>query len=177
MATPRYPSTLPGISSLQLSPTAQVLTPEEGAGHMTARRISRVPHATATVVFRFLESDFQVFQAFYVNDLKRGHKWFALDLPSAAGVLPHAVRCIKHRTAPSQGFNHREVTMQLEIRGRRIYDDDLEGPPPPDDGPSGWNTTNPTPDGTNEWNIAWTFTNDDRTGTVSSGDPQSGQGT
>lgn len=113
---------------MSMTATPQVVAPEDGPGALEYRRFTRVPHATATVRFRFLQGDFEKFQDFYLNDLKRGHKWFALNLPSAAGILPHAVRCITHRSAPSMGYDYREVTMQIEIRGRRVYEDDLEGP-------------------------------------------------
>lgn len=140
MATPEYPSTLPGVSSMEMETTTQVYTNEEqGPGKVVYRRFTRVPSAKATVIFNFIETDFSIFQDFYNDDLKRGHKWFRLILPSAGGYLPHIVRCISHRTAPSPSYGYRVVTMELEIRGRRIYEDDNEGFPGTPI--KGWNQT------------------------------------
>lgn len=159
MATPEYPSTLPGVTSIQINAESQVIAPEGEAGHLTYRRITRVPAATATLVFNFIEGDFAIFQNFYVETLKRGHKWFSIVLPSAAGYAPHIVKCLKHRSARAPGFNHREVTMTVFIRGRRIYPNDREGFGGGGSGEAvGWNTQNAYG--------AWSFTNNNYTGEV-----------
>lgn len=158
MATPEFPSTLPGVESLSLTTDLQVLTPDEGPGALEYRRRTRVPSAVGTVTFRFLEGDFAVFNTFYVQTLLRGHKWFYLNLPSAAGIAPHLVRCLSHRKAPSKGFNYREVSMEIEIRGRRIYPGDGEAGGSGDlPDPTGWDTEAESPEG------LWLFTNFNRT--------------
>lgn len=130
MPTPVYPSDLPGPSSYALRSSNQLVEPDgvaEGEIY-TSRRRTIVPGATAGVSFRFIESDFRAWVAFWKEDLLRGMRWFYLTLPSAGGMVPHLVRIIGGRYTHKQiGFRAVTVECELEIRERRF--DDFAIPP------------------------------------------------
>lgn len=125
MTTPIFPDTLPGVSTLQWSPVDQTIATEE-PGPRAIRQRSSVAGADATITWQFTEGEFAIFQDFYKNDLKRGHKWFSLILPCALGHLPHIVRMVKHRSMTREGYNFRTVTAQIDVRERRINDIDID---------------------------------------------------
>ncbi len=120
MTTPTFPTDLPGVSTLRWSPTAQVAATDREIGPLALRRRTRTPGALATVTWRLLEGDFAIFQEFWKEDLLRGHRWFYLTLPCAAGFVPHIVRFRSHRSASRDGYGYRTVTGDLYVRERRI---------------------------------------------------------
>lgn len=123
MATPRYPSTLPIPKSVQLTAANQQLSgPEEGP--YETRRRSMVPGATVSATFKYLKFQYKIFVEWYKSDLKYGHKWFVLYLPSAAGIVPHVVRFKEPYQAALHGHTYWEVSANLEVR-ERIMDNGL----------------------------------------------------
>lgn len=123
MATPSFPSTLPGVSSLDWVADGNVAVTEAEIGPKGFRQSSRVPSATASVTWRFLAGDFAIFQDFWKNDLKRGHKWFTLVLPCGAGYARHVVKFVSHRSAQSDGYGYRTVQAELYVRERKLRPD------------------------------------------------------
>lgn len=125
MSTPQFPESLPGVSTLQWQPVSQLASSERDSdmGPLSYRRQSQVPAANAEVTWVFLSDDFAVFQQFYNEDLLRGHKWFSLRLPCAAGYAIHVVRFRSHRSAKLVGLNAFEVTAQLYVRERQLRED------------------------------------------------------
>lgn len=120
MTTPAFPDALPGVATFAWTTVPQVGASDNEIGPKTNRRRSVVPAAEAEVTWRFIEEDFATFQTFYTETLKRGHKWFFLVLPCAAGFARHVVRFKQHRQAPRNGYGFREVSAVLEVRERRL---------------------------------------------------------
>lgn len=118
MATPIFPATLPLVSSCSLSPSKQVISTDADVGPLAFRRRTSVPGAECEVSWRFMETDFSIFQEFWKTDLLRGHRWFYLVLPCAYGLTYHVVRFKKHRQAKRDGYAYRTVTATLEVRER-----------------------------------------------------------
>lgn len=118
MATPVYPSSLPGVCKFNGEPVPQsIATPDAMA--VAYRRRSRVPGSSVNVGWKYLESDYKVFRTWWESELLNGHKWFAMQLPSAAGIVNHIVRFgDQHYDAKMNGHRFWEVTAQLEIRER-----------------------------------------------------------
>lgn len=123
MTTPAFPSELPGVSTLEWTADGNTAISEAEVGPKAYRQTSRVPSATATVTWRFLADDFAVFQGFWKNDLKRGHKWFTLVLPCGAGFAQHVVKFVSHRSAKSDGYGYRTVQADLYVRERKLRPD------------------------------------------------------
>lgn len=123
MTTPVFPSTLPGVSSLAWDAQPQSRISDNESGNKDYRNFTAVPAAIADVEWRFLDSDFAVFKEFWKTELKRGHKWFTLVLPSAAGHSRHVVRFITSHASKSDGYGYRTVTAQLYVRERRLRPD------------------------------------------------------
>lgn len=123
MTTPVYPDSIPGVSSLAWGSEAQVLVTEGDSGARAYRSTTRVPAAKASVTFRYLEGDFAIFKEFWKTDLIRGHKWFILTLPSAAGYAPHVVRFIQHHTSTVDGYGFRTVSADIYVRERKLRPD------------------------------------------------------
>lgn len=126
MTTPAFPAELPWVSTLAWTAEGGTLVSENEVGPKDYRQTTRVPTATATVSWRFLEDDFAIFQDFWKNDLKRGHKWFTLPLPCGAGYAIHVVRFSKHRTAASEGYGYRTVQAELYVRERKLRPDTVD---------------------------------------------------
>ena len=118
MATPIFPTSIAGVSSISWGPGNPLQT--DGKGPKTQRRLSAVPDATAQVTWRFLEGDFKIFLDFWKTDLLRGHRWFILTLPCGPGFELHVVRFKSYHSARSEGFNFRTITAELEVRERKI---------------------------------------------------------
>lgn len=126
MTTPVFPLTLPGVSSLSWTADVQVQQSEgDIVGTYNRRRTSRVPSAEAGVSWTFLEGDYAIFQEFWKTDLIRGHRWFMLILPCAAGYAAHVVRFKKHRAAKSEGYTHVTVSATLAVRERKLRPDTI----------------------------------------------------
>lgn len=124
MATPEYPSTLPGPSSLSIEPVPQVLASDNEQGPRAVRRRTRVPGAGTPVTFRFLESDYTTFVEWWKTDLKYGHKWFWIQLPSAGGITWHVARFAERYNARMEGHRYWTVDAQLEVRERQLTPND-----------------------------------------------------
>lgn len=124
--TPIFPSELPGVSTLEWTAEGNTAITEAEVGPKAYRQTSRVPSATATVTWRFLAGDFAVFQDFWKNDLKRGHKWFTLVLPCGAGFAQHVVKFVSHRSAKSDGYGYRTVQAELYVRERKLRPDTVD---------------------------------------------------
>lgn len=124
--TPAFPATLPGVSSLDWVADGNLSITEAEIGPKDYRQRSRVPSAKASVTWRFLADDFATFQDFWVNDLKRGHKWFTLVLPCGAGYAVHVVKFVSHRSAQSDGYGYRTVQAELYVRERKLRPDTVD---------------------------------------------------
>lgn len=125
MATPEYPSTLPGPGTFTVEPTSQVLATEAELGPKAFRRRSRQPGAFTSVSFRFLETDYSVFIEWWRTTLKYGHKWFWIQLPSAGGITWHVARFAERYAAKLDGHRYWNVTAKLELRERQFEPNDL----------------------------------------------------
>lgn len=82
--------------------------------------MSRQPSAFTPVVFRFLEDDYAQFVDWWKTDLKYGHKWFWINLPSAGGITWHVARFAERYVAKLTGHRAWEVTAKLELRERQF---------------------------------------------------------
>ena len=120
MTVPRYPETLPGVSTFILTPTVQVLQSENEMGPVAGRRRTRQPGATAEVRFRFIATDYAVFVEWWKTELLYGHRWFLINLPSAGGITWHYVRFSDRYRATLNGHRNWEVQASLEIRDRQF---------------------------------------------------------
>ena len=120
MTTPKYPDLLPGVSTFRLTPGAQGIRSENETGPVALRRRSRQPWATAEVTFRYIETDYATFIAWWKNDLVYGHRWFTINIPSAGGITEHYVRFADRPRAALQGHRHWELTTTIEIRDRQF---------------------------------------------------------
>lgn len=125
MTTPVFPPDLPGVTSFKWTSGKQLLA-NEPPGPRSVRRLSRVPSATAEVQFQFVGDEYAVYMDFWRNDLIRGHRWFLLTLPSAAGFKPHLVRFKTHATNASGGHQFIRVTAEIDVRARRIAPEVLD---------------------------------------------------
>lgn len=123
MTTPVFPSALPGVSSLAWQAEPQARISDNEVGNKDYRNFTAVPAAVADVEWRFLDTDFAVFKEFWKTELKRGHKWFTLVLPSAAGHARHVVRFITSHSSKRDGYGYRTVTAQLFVRERKLRPD------------------------------------------------------
>lgn len=119
MATPDYPTTLPGVSQWRLKPTAQVLASAEGSARATRRR-SRVPGAIGEAQWTFVETDYAAFRTWWTTDLLRGHKKFWIELPSAGGITWHLCQFTGPYRMQSQGYGAFAVTAELEVMERQL---------------------------------------------------------
>lgn len=119
MATPQYPTTLPIPKAVQGSPSNQLLSGSDD-GQYSARRLTMVPAASISATFKFLQNQYQQFVFWYRVDLKYGHKWFTINLPSGAGIVPHVARFMSPPEAKFNGHRHWDVTADFEIRERQF---------------------------------------------------------
>jgi hypothetical protein len=103
-----------------MEPTAQVLATDTELGPKAFRRRSRQPGAFTPVSFRFLESDYATFVAWWKTTLKYGHKWFWIELPSAGGITWHVARFAERYKATLDGHRYWNVTARLELRERQF---------------------------------------------------------
>jgi hypothetical protein len=120
MATPEYPSTLPGPGSFVLESTAQVLGSENEIGAEALRRRSRQPMAKADIAFRYIETDYTQFIEWFRAELYFGLRWFWLQLPSAGGITWHLIRFDDRYTSTLEGHRYWNVSAKIEIRERRF---------------------------------------------------------
>lgn len=125
MATPIYPMTLPGVSTYSVEPTPQVLASENDTGPRAFRRRSIVPGANASVSFRYLENDYTTYLNWFKVTLKRGHKWFWIQLPSAGGLTWAVARFKKKPREKMDGHRYWTVSADLEVRERAFSPNDL----------------------------------------------------
>lgn len=125
MTTPAFPSTLPGVSSLAWDAEPQARISDNEVGNKDFRNFTAVPAAVAEVEWRFLDTDFAAFREFWKTGLLRGHKWFTLVLPSAAGYSRHVVRFTAPYSTTSDGYGYRTVRAQLYVRERKLRPDIL----------------------------------------------------
>lgn len=119
MTTPVFPASLPGVTRFSWESGRQILA-SDSPGPRAVNRISRVPSATASVEWEFVASEYQTFMDFWRVDLIRGHRWFLLTLPSAAGFKNHIVRFKEHRKTSFGGHQFFRVQATLEVRVRKV---------------------------------------------------------
>lgn len=119
MATPQYPATLPIPKAIQGSPSSQLLSGSDD-GQYSVRRRTMVPAASLSASFKFLENQYQQFMDWYRVELKYGHKWFMINMPSGAGIVPHVARFMSPPNGKLNGYRHWEVTADFEIRERQF---------------------------------------------------------
>lgn len=118
MATPTYPAELPVPSQFKFSPFPQVLATDTDIGPKTFRRRSRQPGGFASVEFRFLETEYSVYVEWFKTDLRYGHKWFWIPLPSPNGLVPLLARFTAKPSATLGGHRFWTVTGTIEILDR-----------------------------------------------------------
>lgn len=119
--TPTFPSDLPKPTTYSLGPSAQVIASDDGSvGPRDFRKISRVPGAFVNLEWQFTPAQYASFVAFWKTDLLNGHRWFLVDVYSAAGLKQHLVRFVRHYEHALIGHTYRRVTGEVEIRDRRI---------------------------------------------------------
>lgn len=119
MATPDYPTTLPGVSQWRFKPAAQVLASAEG-GARAARRRSRVPGAIGEAQWTFIETDYATFRTWWRDTLLRGHKKFWIELPSAGGITWHVCQFTGPYRMQSLGYGAFSVSAELEVLERAL---------------------------------------------------------
>lgn len=106
-----------------MDPVNQVLSTEGEMSPKAYRRRSRVPGSQDQVTWRFLETDYKLFLAWWRGELNYGTRWFLIQLPSARGYDWHVARFgEKDYSASLVGHRSWEVKADLEIRERRFPD-------------------------------------------------------
>lgn len=120
MATPEYPTALPGVAQWRIKPSTQVLAGGDEGAPRDVRRRSVVPGALGQAGWSFIEADYAAFVAWWKTDLLRGHKWFWIELPSAGGITWHIARFNAPYQARMNGHRSFVVSAELEIRERQF---------------------------------------------------------
>ena len=120
MTTPQYPTTLPGVSTFTLAPSAQVIVSGNDVGPQALRRRSRQPGATSQLSFRYSETDYATFISWWKTELLYGHRWFTIRIPSAAGIARHVVRFSEPYRATLLGHRFWSVSATIETRDRQF---------------------------------------------------------
>lgn len=126
MTTPVYPDNLPGVSEFQFTPTPQLVVTDIPRAARATHRISQIPGAYATAVWKFSGIQYQTFMTWWREELLEGHRWFRVKLPSAAGLQYTIVRFLTHRSTENKGYKFWTVTGSLEILERRIRPEVVE---------------------------------------------------
>ena len=129
MPPPAYPSTIPTVSAVTLRPAPQVVATEGDNVVRDQRNRTRDPGATVRARWRFLESDYAVFVAWWRDTLLYGHKRFTVLLPSPLGLVQHIAKFTSQYRATLRGYRYREVEADLWVRERLTEEEDeLFGP-------------------------------------------------
>lgn len=126
MTTPTYPENLPGVSEFQFTPTPQLVVTDIPRAARATHRISQIPGAYATAVWKFSGTQYQIFMTWWREELLEGHRWFRVRLPSAAGLQYTFVRFLTHRSTENKGYKFWIVTGSLEVLERRIRPEVVE---------------------------------------------------
>lgn len=146
MTTPVFPVTLPSAWAYNGQPGPQGLSTEGDMAFVQQRRVTRVPGATSSVGWTFLENEYATFVTFFRDTLLNGQRWFIVALPSSKGFEYVLARFTDKRyQMSSKGFRYFEVTCELEIRVRAIGQQSDNVPLPPVPAPPPTPTPSPPP--------------------------------
>lgn len=96
----------------------------DGMGPIDYRRRTQQTTSTVTITFRYLKEQYKTFLAWWITDLKYGHTWFTINLPSARGNVQHYARFTSKFTATKSGYRRMDVNCELEIRERQIVSEE-----------------------------------------------------
>lgn len=119
MATPSYPSDLPGVSGFSLAPTTQLSVTGQARSARGVHRFTRVRGAVATATWKFNTGQYQVFMDWWRDELLDGHRWFNAVLPGPTGLANVLARFLQHRETQTKGYRYWIVTGTLEILERK----------------------------------------------------------
>ena len=114
MATPNFPSGLPGVSKMSIRPFDNVLK-DSPPGVMSFRRRSKNRYTLNAVEWIFLGDDLNTFLNFTRTTIKSTHKFFWMTIPSAYGMVNHIVRFKGKPKIDSLGHQAWRVTAELIV--------------------------------------------------------------
>jgi hypothetical protein len=111
-----YPEELPGVSSFSFSPLENVIRDSSSEDPMAFRSKSSNIEGKASVSFKFLENDYNIFLKFCKNDLLNFSKTFILKCPVNGEFKPCWVKFTDKFKATKQSYNNFSVSCEILIR-------------------------------------------------------------
>lgn len=118
--TVAWPTTLPSYierGTYTLTPSAEQIRTDFSAGPARMRRRASVAVPTFELTMVFVGREFEIFKAFYANDLQNGVGWFTLGMYAGGDVFAdHELRFTEPYRMRDAGFERVVVQMKLEAR-------------------------------------------------------------
>jgi hypothetical protein len=123
MATPVFPSTIPGVvmHGLGFKPEQSFVRTDMESGPARQRRRFSAAPTIFTVSWTFTRAQLAVFEKFYDVDLAGGTNWFNVNLPNGMGNTTYTARFKEPYNAQTAAREfYWSVTGSLEVLARPL---------------------------------------------------------